>query len=120
MGEEGARFRDADSHRRLRTAGRSLSGSPAGACKGRGHRYREAVSVDPNGAHDVSAGACNQDTERSVTELLELSRDECLRLLTSAHAASEVDSIDEDSRTGWSVIVHGVTDELKTRPTCAV
>jgi hypothetical protein len=34
-------------------------------------------------------------------------------LRSSAHAAFEVDSIDEASRTGWSVIMQGVTDELK-------
>ena len=33
-------------------------------------------------------------------------------LLKSAHAAFEIDETDEASRTGWSVIMHGVTDEL--------
>ncbi len=33
-------------------------------------------------------------------------------LLRSASAAFEIDGIDEASRTGWSVIVRGVTDEL--------
>jgi hypothetical protein len=33
-------------------------------------------------------------------------------LLKAAHAAFEVDETDEASRTGWSVIMHGVTDEL--------
>lgn len=33
-------------------------------------------------------------------------------LLRSANAAFEVDGIDEASRSGWSVIVHGVTDEV--------
>ena len=33
-------------------------------------------------------------------------------LLKAAHAAFEVDDTDEASRTGWSVIMHGVTDEL--------
>jgi uncharacterized protein len=33
-------------------------------------------------------------------------------LLRSAHAAFEIDGLDEASRTGWSVIIHGVTDEI--------
>lgn len=33
-------------------------------------------------------------------------------LLESANAAFEIDGIDESSRTGWSVIVRGVTDEV--------
>jgi nitroimidazol reductase NimA-like FMN-containing flavoprotein (pyridoxamine 5'-phosphate oxidase superfamily) len=33
-------------------------------------------------------------------------------LLRSAHAAFEIDGIDRRSRTGWSVILHGVTDEV--------
>ncbi len=33
-------------------------------------------------------------------------------LLRSADAAFEIDGIDEISRTGWSVIIRGVTDEL--------
>lgn len=33
-------------------------------------------------------------------------------LLRSANAAFEIDGIDEGSRTGWSVIMHGVTDEV--------
>jgi uncharacterized protein len=37
-------------------------------------------------------------------------------LLQSADAAFEIDGIDEGSRTGWSVILHGVTDEI-TNPT---
>jgi nitroimidazol reductase NimA-like FMN-containing flavoprotein (pyridoxamine 5'-phosphate oxidase superfamily) len=96
---------------------------------------------------------------RSVNEMLDLTREECLRLLAahtfgrlavtagegppvirpvnylfdqptqsvvfrtalgskfhfllrSADAAFEIDGIDEGSRTGWSVIIHGVTDEV--------
>ena len=96
---------------------------------------------------------------RAESELLELSREECLRLLGSHHfgrlavnmgdgppvirpvnyvfdersqsvvfrsapgskfhalvrsadAAFEIDGIDEDSRTGWSVVVRGVTSEV--------
>jgi nitroimidazol reductase NimA-like FMN-containing flavoprotein (pyridoxamine 5'-phosphate oxidase superfamily) len=33
-------------------------------------------------------------------------------LVRSADAAFEIDGIDEHSRTGWSVIMHGVTDEV--------
>jgi nitroimidazol reductase NimA-like FMN-containing flavoprotein (pyridoxamine 5'-phosphate oxidase superfamily) len=33
-------------------------------------------------------------------------------LLRSADAAFEIDGIDDGSRTGWSVIMHGVTDEV--------
>lgn len=33
-------------------------------------------------------------------------------LLKAAHAAFEIDGTDESSRTGWSVIMHGVTDEM--------
>jgi nitroimidazol reductase NimA-like FMN-containing flavoprotein (pyridoxamine 5'-phosphate oxidase superfamily) len=33
-------------------------------------------------------------------------------LLRSTHAAFEIDGIDETSCTGWSVIIHGVTDVL--------
>ncbi len=33
-------------------------------------------------------------------------------LLKSADAAFEIDGIDEGSRTGWSVIMRGVTDEI--------
>jgi nitroimidazol reductase NimA-like FMN-containing flavoprotein (pyridoxamine 5'-phosphate oxidase superfamily) len=33
-------------------------------------------------------------------------------LLRAAQAAFEIDGIDEISRTGWSVIMHGVTDEV--------
>jgi nitroimidazol reductase NimA-like FMN-containing flavoprotein (pyridoxamine 5'-phosphate oxidase superfamily) len=33
-------------------------------------------------------------------------------LLRSADAAFEIDGVDEPSRTGWSVIIHGVTDEV--------
>jgi uncharacterized protein len=117
------------------------------------------VSVDPTNGHGGSS-AGNPDTERFATELVELSRQECLKLLAShsfgrlavngggdsppvirpvnyvfdersqsvvfrtavgskfyallsaAHAAFEVDGIDEGSRTGWSVIVQGVTDEV--------
>jgi uncharacterized protein len=106
-------------------------------------------------------GALQQadDTERTASEMLELSRDECLRLLAAnsfgrlavnmgegapvirpvnhlfdkpsqsvvfrtalgskfhallrpADAAFDVDGIDEGSRTGWSVIMRGVTDEV--------
>ncbi len=35
-------------------------------------------------------------------------------LLHSAKAAFEIDGIDEGSRTGWSVIIHGVTDEVSS------
>jgi hypothetical protein len=35
-------------------------------------------------------------------------------LLHSANAAFEIDGIDESSRTGWSVIIRGVTDEVTT------
>jgi uncharacterized protein len=97
---------------------------------------------------------------RSLSELLDLSREECLRLLAensfgrlavtmkdqpvirpvnylfyepsqsvvfrtaqgskfhallrAARAAFEIDGIDERSRTGWSVIIHGVTEEITT------
>jgi len=34
------------------------------------------------------------------------------QLLHSADAAFEIDGIDESSRTGWSVIVRGITDEV--------
>lgn len=118
------------------------------------------MSVDPDGEDRVSRAADDPATERPVTEMLDLSRDECLRLLasrsvgrlavngrgesppvirpvnyvfdersqsvvfrtalgskfyallSSAQAAFEVDDVDEASRTGWSVIVHGVTDEV--------
>lgn len=100
--------------------------------------------------------------ESSPTEMLELSREECLRLLASHHfgrlavctgaglplvrpvnyrfdersqsvvfrtapgskfhalihsaqAAFEIDGTDERSHTGWSVIIHGVTDEVINR-----
>jgi uncharacterized protein len=33
-------------------------------------------------------------------------------LLRAKDAAFEIDGIDEDSGTGWSVIIHGVTDEV--------
>jgi nitroimidazol reductase NimA-like FMN-containing flavoprotein (pyridoxamine 5'-phosphate oxidase superfamily) len=33
-------------------------------------------------------------------------------LLRSANAAFEIDGIDETSRTGWSVVMRGVTDEV--------
>ena len=33
-------------------------------------------------------------------------------LLRSANAAFEIDGIDEPSRTGWSVVMRGVTDEI--------
>ena len=33
-------------------------------------------------------------------------------LLRSANAAFEIDGIDERSRTGWSVVMRGVTDEV--------
>jgi len=33
-------------------------------------------------------------------------------LLKAADAAFEIDGTDESSRTGWSVIMHGVTDEM--------
>jgi Pyridoxamine 5'-phosphate oxidase len=33
-------------------------------------------------------------------------------LLGAARAAFEIDGIDEHSRTGWSVIIHGVTEEI--------
>ena len=33
-------------------------------------------------------------------------------LLRSAKAAFEIDGVDESSRTGWSVIIRGVTDEV--------
>ena len=36
-------------------------------------------------------------------------------LLRSAHAAFEVDGVDEGLRTGWSVIISGVTEEI-TQP----
>jgi nitroimidazol reductase NimA-like FMN-containing flavoprotein (pyridoxamine 5'-phosphate oxidase superfamily) len=34
-------------------------------------------------------------------------------LLKSTEAAFEIDGIDAGSRTGWSVIIHGVTEEIK-------
>lgn len=36
-------------------------------------------------------------------------------LLHSTHAAFEVDGTDEDSHTGWSVIIVGVTEEVSNR-----
>jgi uncharacterized protein len=33
-------------------------------------------------------------------------------LLRATHATFEIDGLDEASRTGWSVIIHGVTDEI--------
>jgi uncharacterized protein len=98
-------------------------------------------------------------SKRASSELVELSRDDCLRLLAahhfgrfavnmgegppvirpvnylfdtrsqsvvfrtapgskfhallrSANAAFEIDGVDEESRTGWSVIIRGVTDEI--------
>lgn len=36
-------------------------------------------------------------------------------LVGSVHAAFEIDGIDEPTRTGWSVIVRGITEEI-TRP----
>ena len=33
-------------------------------------------------------------------------------LIRSAQASFEIDGIDRGSRTGWSVIIHGVTDEV--------
>lgn len=36
-------------------------------------------------------------------------------LVGSVHAAFEIDGIDESTRTGWSVIVRGITEEI-TRP----
>jgi len=36
-------------------------------------------------------------------------------LLRSAQATFEIDGTDERSRTGWSVIIHGVTDEVVNR-----
>lgn len=99
-------------------------------------------------------------TTQAQSEMLELSRDECLQLLKtqtlgrlavegfgggppvvrpvtyvfdepsqsvvfrtatgsklhalarSAQASFEVDHVEEGSRTGWSVIIHGVTDEI--------
>ncbi len=33
-------------------------------------------------------------------------------LLRSTEAAFEIDGVDEQTRTGWSVIIHGVTDVL--------
>lgn len=34
-------------------------------------------------------------------------------LLRAAEAAFEIDGIDEDSRTGWSVVIRGIADELR-------
>ena len=36
-------------------------------------------------------------------------------LLGSTQAAFEIDGIDDRSHTGWSVIIHGVTDEVASR-----
>jgi uncharacterized protein len=110
--------------------------------------------LDPEPSNADSAGP-----ERPASEMLDLSREECVRLLAShsfgrlavnmgkgppvirpvnylfdqrsqsvvfrtalgskfdallrsADAAFEIDSIDAGSRTGWSVIIHGVTDEI--------
>lgn len=113
----------------------------------RGERAAEPSATEAAGAH------------RRASEMLELSREECLELLAThsfgrlavnvgegapvirpvnylfddasqsvvfrtaqgskfhfllraADAAFEIDGIDESSRTGWSVIIRGVTDEL--------
>jgi hypothetical protein len=123
------------------------------------------MSVDPSSPEQPAAtGAAESSArgDRPATEMLDLSREECLRLLAehsfgrlavnmgkgppvirpvnylfdepsqsvvfrtgfgskfhallqSADAAFEIDGIDEGSRTGWSVIMHGVTDEI-TKP----
>jgi hypothetical protein len=122
-------------------------------------------SVQSKASSDLRTPATIQGRDRGsagrATEMLELSREECLRLLASHHfgrlavkmgdgpplirpvnylfdersqsvvfrtepgskfhallhsanAAFEIDGIDESSRTGWSVIIRGVTDEVTT------
>lgn len=112
-----------------------------------------------SGPEEHAAAPLPAGEDRPDTEMLDLSRDECLRLLAehsfgrlavnigkghpvirpvnylfdqptqsvvfrtglgskfgallrSADAAFEIDGIDEDSRTGWSVVIKGVTDEV--------
>jgi nitroimidazol reductase NimA-like FMN-containing flavoprotein (pyridoxamine 5'-phosphate oxidase superfamily) len=111
------------------------------------------------GYAEAATEEATRGSARPATEMLELSREECLRLvashhfgrlavnmgegppvirpvnylfdersqsvvfrtapgskfhalLHSAHAAFEIDGIDESSRTGWSVIIRGVTNEV--------
>jgi len=123
------------------------------------------VSADPSGPEERPAApsqssAAGAPERRRGSEILELSREECLRLLAShsfgrlavntgkgppvirpvnyvfdtasqsvvfrtapgskfhallrsADAAFEIDGIDEGSRTGWSVSMQGVTDEVR-------
>ena len=116
----------------------------------------------PHESHEGEAEASTADSagpQHPASEMLDLSREECLRLLAShsfgrlavnmgkgtpvirpvnylfdqpsqsvvfrtavgskfhallrsAAAAFEIDGIEEGSRTGWSVIMHGVTDEI--------
>ncbi len=123
------------------------------------------VNADPSGPEERPSTPAQASAREGAptTEMLELSREECLQLLAShsfgrlavntgkgapvirpvnylfdkrsqsvvfrtapgskfhallqaAEAAFEIDGIDEGSRTGWSVIIHGVTDEF-TNPT---
>jgi nitroimidazol reductase NimA-like FMN-containing flavoprotein (pyridoxamine 5'-phosphate oxidase superfamily) len=120
-----------------------------------------SVQSKSSSERDTEATLLPRDrgSARPATEMLELSREECLRLLASHHfgrlavnigdgppvirpvnylfdersqsvvlrtargskfhallhsatAAFEIDGIDESSRTGWSVIIRGVTDEV--------
>jgi uncharacterized protein len=118
------------------------------------------MSTDRSGAQGEPTGTGSADVNRPRSEMLDLSRQQCLELLNShtfgrlavngagvappvirpvnyrfderlqavvfrtakgskfhlllrsATAAFEVDGIDEASHTGWSVIMHGVTDAV--------
>ena len=126
------------------------------------HHGPMVSSVQSKASSEHNTEATTQQRDRGsaarATEMLELSREECLRLLAchhfgrlavnmgdgpvirpvnylfdersqsvvfrtapgskfhallhSANAAFEIDGIDESSRTGWSVIIRGVTDEV--------
>jgi uncharacterized protein len=117
------------------------------------------TSAAPDEPDEREAAAPTMGSQHPASEMLDLSREECLRLLASnsfgrlavnlgkappvirpvnyvfdepsqsvvfrtahgskfhallrsANAAFEIDGIDPGSRTGWSVILRGVTDEI--------
>jgi uncharacterized protein len=124
-----------------------------------GARMTADVRREPGEREAEPSAAEAAGAQRRVSEMLELSREECLQLLAAhsfgrlavnmaegapvirpvnylfdkasqsvvfrtahgskfhallqaANAAFEIDGIDESSRTGWSVVIRGVTDEL--------
>lgn len=78
------------------------------------HHFGRLAVVMPNGSPVIRPVNYVFD-RRSQSVVVRTARGSKFHaLLRASKAAFEIDGIDEGSRTGWSVIIEGVTAEIKT------